>query len=74
MCQFAADATGCEVLAGPVEATAIGNSMLQAVATGKLASLDEARALVRESFQPARFLPNTTEEWNKAYEKFLSLC
>lgn len=74
LCQFAADATGCEVLAGPVEATAIGNSMLQAVAVGKLASLEEARALVRESFQPAQFLPNTTAEWTKAYEKFLTLC
>ena len=48
--------------------------MLQAVAVGKLASIEEARALVRESFQPAQFLPNTTEEWNKAYEKFLTLC
>ena len=71
LCQFAADATGCEVLAGPVEATAIGNSMLQAVAVGKINSLEEARALVKESFQPERFCPNTTEEWNNAFERFL---
>ncbi|NIV36857.1 MAG: rhamnulokinase, partial [Anaerolineae bacterium] len=48
--QFAADATGRTVIAGPVEATAIGNILVQALALGHVASLSEARALVRRSF------------------------
>ena len=74
LCQFAADATGCKVLAGPVEATAIGNAMLQAVAVGKLSSLEEARALIKESFQPECYEPSGSGDWDSAYERFQKLC
>jgi rhamnulokinase len=53
LCKLTADATAVPVLAGPIEATAIGNLIVQAIAIGELASLAEARALVARSF-PAR--------------------
>ena len=54
LCQFAADACGRRVLAGPVEATAIGNLMVQAVAAGDVASIVEAREIIRQSFPVER--------------------
>ena len=56
--QIAADATGCRVVAGPVEATAMGNILLQAVAAGELSGLDELRAVVRASVQMKEYLPD----------------
>jgi rhamnulokinase len=73
--QFAADACGRQVITGPVEATAIGNLIVQAVALGKLASLDEARAVVRASFENETFLPRrqqsarTGDAWDSAFER-----
>ncbi|HSI83628.1 MAG: rhamnulokinase family protein [Candidatus Methylacidiphilales bacterium] len=73
--QLAADATGVEVLAGPVEATAVGNLLIQAIALGHLSSLDELRAVVRNSFLVQRFTPrtNTADAWAAARTKFESL-
>ena len=51
LCQAAADACGRRVVAGPVEATAIGNVMMQAVAAGDVASIAEAREVIRRSFR-----------------------
>jgi rhamnulokinase len=48
--QFAADCMGRAVITGPVEATAIGNVLMQAIALGHLGTLDDARAVVRASF------------------------
>ena len=55
--QFTADCTQRKVIAGPVEATAIGNILMQAIALGHLASLTEARALIRSSFAPEVYGP-----------------
>ena len=55
--QATADAAGLPVLAGPAEATAIGNLLLQAIACGRLGSLAEGRALVAAASQPRRFEP-----------------
>jgi len=55
--QATANAAGRPVLAGPVEATALGNLLVQAIASGEVASLAEARRLVRESFRPRRYEP-----------------
>lgn len=68
--QFAADATGRLVLAGPVEATAIGNILVQAIADGKLASLDGVRETVRKSVPIAEFQPSGKPEWNDAFAWF----
>jgi rhamnulokinase len=73
LCQSAADATQLPVVAGPVEATAIGNIAVQAVATNHLASLDEARQVIRNSFDVEVFEPGNSEMWDNAYEKFQEL-
>ena len=71
--QFAADATGRTVVAGPVEATAIGNILVQALALGHVSTLSEARALVRRSFDVETFEPSDTSAWDEAYERYLAL-
>lgn len=71
--QFTADATGRTVLAGPVEATALGNVLVQAVTGGYLASLAEGRSLIRQSFPGQIFQPRTTEAWEAAYQRYLQL-
>lgn len=55
--QLTANATGRVVVAGPVEATALGNIAMQMLATGAVASLAEARAVIQESFPLERFFP-----------------
>jgi len=68
--QFTANATGIPVLAGPTEATAIGNVLVQAITMGELKSLREARQLVRNSFEIETFEPRETEHWDEAAERF----
>lgn len=68
--QFAANATGREVVAGPVEATAIGNVLIQAIACGHLASLPALREVVRKSFSVEHFHPAAAESWAAAYARF----
>ena len=68
--QFTADATGRIVHAGPVEATALGNIGMQMVATGAVASLDEARAIIARSFPLERFDPTATDRWHAHYRRF----
>jgi rhamnulokinase len=69
---FTADALGVPVVAGPAEATATGNVMLQAMAAGLVPDLAAARALVRSSVELARFAPRERETWDAAYPLFLS--
>ncbi|MDE0027028.1 MAG: rhamnulokinase [Spirochaetaceae bacterium] len=57
LCQLTADASGCDVHAGPVEATALGNLLLQAVAAGQLSSIEAGRALIREHARLVRYRP-----------------
>jgi len=71
--QFTADATGRTVVAGPVEATAIGNVLVQSLALGHIASLEEGRELVRRSFEVETFEPGDTAAWNVAYERYLEI-
>ncbi len=71
--QFAANATGRPVITGPVEATAIGNIVCQAMATGELKDLAQARALVRRSFETRRYTPRQTAAWTEAYHRYRSL-
>ena len=62
------------VLAGPAEATALGNLMVQAHARGHLASLEEIREAVRRSVEVREYEPQGTEdEWQEAYEKLRGL-
>jgi len=68
--QCTADATGRRVLAGPVEATALGNLAMQMVAMGAVASLSGARELVAASFPARIFEPKDTAPWEEAYQRF----
>jgi rhamnulokinase len=71
--QFTADCTGRTVITGPVEATAIGNVLMQAIALGHLSTLDDARAVVRASFIPETYNPANKNGWDEAYAKLLTL-
>ena len=68
-----ADATGRTVIAGPAEATAIGNVLIQAIGSGALAGLDEARAVVRRSFRTRVIEPASNVGWDAAYERYRRL-
>ncbi len=70
LCQMAADACNCRVVAGPVEATAIGNLMVQIVATGAVGSIAEAREVIRNSFDVQEFLPENPAPWDDAFGRF----
>jgi rhamnulokinase len=65
--QFAADSTCRIVTTGPVEATAIGNILMQAIGLKHLGSLAEARSIVRTSFTPEVYAPRETASWDEAY-------
>ena len=73
LCQMAADACGRRVVAGPVEATAIGNAMMQAVAAGDVSSIAEAREIIRRSFPVEEYEPRNTAAWDEAYPRFLEV-
>ena len=64
--QATADASGKPVLAGPVEATAIGNLLVQGMAAGTIGSVAEGRRLVAETFPPERFEPQDLSRWARA--------
>ncbi|HUP02425.1 MAG TPA: rhamnulokinase family protein [Bryobacteraceae bacterium] len=72
--QFTADATGCPVLAGPAEATALGNIAMQLVGAGAVASIGHARDLIEQSFPFQIYQPQPGRSWDAAYGKFKTLC
>jgi rhamnulokinase len=71
--QMTADACARPVLAGPVEATAIGNILVQAMAVGQIKSLAEARAVVRENFNVKRYEPLDTKKWDAAFQRYMQV-
>jgi len=71
--QMTADASGLRVLAGPAEATALGNVVAQMIACGDLGSLSEGRDLIRGSFEIAEFLPRNTAAWDAKAARFEKL-
>ena len=75
LCQLAADACGIPVTAGPVEATAIGNLLMQYIAAGELKDLREARELVIRSFEPVIYTPTADRAaFDEAYGRFCKIC
>jgi rhamnulokinase len=68
--RFTANALGRKVLAGPAEATSIGNILVQAIKSGRINSLNEARLLVKKSCDIEEYVPEDSEKWDKAYGKF----
>lgn len=71
--QLTADATGLKVIAGPTEATAIGNIMIQAKALGYVGSLAEIRQIIARSSELIQFIPSKELDWEDAYNRFLRI-
>ena len=71
--QFTADALQRTVIAGPVEATALGNLLVQMIGRGELANLQEARALIRASTPLATYTPGDGAAWDAAYIRLRQL-
>lgn len=71
--QFTANATGSRVIAGPIEATALGNVAVQLIAHGDIGSLAEARRIIGASFGTQVYEPNETVEWDEAYSRYTRL-
>jgi rhamnulokinase len=72
--QWTADATGRKVLAGPAEATALGNVAMQILATGGASSLREVRAVIDRSFPTEVFEPLETDKWDEQAQRFEQYC
>lgn len=72
--QFTADACNRTVVTGPVEATALGNIIMQAIAQGHLRTLEEGRNAVAASIQQTTFEPKPNSSWDKAFTLFKNLC
>ena len=71
LCRWTAGAAGVPVLAGPEEATLLGNFLVQAMSLGELASIDDGREIVRTSFAPTIYEPQDTAAWREARERFV---
>lgn len=74
LCQLTADATGLPLLAGPEEATSLGNLLVQAHASGAVESLEGGRTRIRESFPPLRFEPQGGRRTAANYARFREVC
>lgn len=74
LCQLTADACNRPVLASPVEATAIGNVLVQAIGVRVLGSLADAREVVRRSFEVRTYLPQSPDAWTEPYARFQKLA
>lgn len=73
LCQMTASANNRRVLAGPVEATALGNIAVQMMALGEIKDVKEARRIIANSEQTYEYLPKDHEKWDAAYEKFQTI-
>jgi rhamnulokinase len=74
LCQFTANATGKKIVAGPAEATGLGNLLVQAKGLGYIEDLQHLRNIVRHSFDLKEYIPQDRENWEIAYEKFLNIA
>jgi len=74
LCQLTADVCRRRVLAGPVEATALGNIAVQAMSVGVFDDINEARAVIRESFPPQEYTPREETDYEELYHRFGRIC
>jgi rhamnulokinase len=72
--QFTADALGLPVYAGPEEATAVGNFMVQALGMGAIPDMAAAQPIIRAAFPIARFDPHPGNDWARAFARFVTLA
>ena len=73
LCRMTADCTGIPVIAGPVEATALGNILIQLVALGEVKDIEEGRALLAATEPVKRFAPSAQDDWSRAYETYKTI-
>ena len=73
LCRMTADCTGIPVIAGPVEATALGNILIQLVALGEVKDIEEGRARIAATEPVKRFAPSAQGGWNRAYETYKTI-
>ncbi len=73
LCELAAQSLGIPVIAGPVEATALGNIVLQLIALGAIESIDEGRKIIAETEKVKNFSQAHTPDWDEAYERFCKI-
>ncbi len=71
--QFTANAIARPVIAGPVEATAIGNLTAQLIALGEVKDLPEGRTMIRNSFRLTEYVPEEIGAWDEAYERLIKI-
>jgi len=74
LCQYTAKALGLPVVAGPAEATAVGNIMIQALSAGKVDSIESVRDMISASFDLRIYDPAGSEEWERHYDRFKRVC
>ena len=74
LCQFTADATKRQVIAGPVEATSIGNLLVQMASCGAIGSITEGREIIAESSELIYFEPTDSTQWDQVYYRFLEIA
>jgi sugar (pentulose or hexulose) kinase len=67
---MAANATGLPVVTGPIEATVIGNAIVQLIALGEIADLSQAREIVAGMDELARYEPQETAVWDDVYGRY----
>ena len=72
LCAMTANSTGCEIMAGPIEATALGNVAVQLMALGEISGLDQAREVIRNSFEPITYRSDVVQvtQWQAAFEMY----
>lgn len=73
LCQMASSSCGIPVVAGPIEATALGNILIQLVALGALENISEGRALLAKTEPLKRYNPREEDAWNQAYERYVNI-
>ena len=73
LCQMTADASGVNVVAGPVEGTAAGNIAVQLMALGEIADIKQARSIIKNSFETKTYAPADNAAWCEAYERFVKI-
>jgi rhamnulokinase len=72
--QMTANATGLPVIAGPVEATVLGNALVQFIALGEIGSLEQGRQIIANSGELKQYQPQETAVWDDAYNRYKSLA
>lgn len=73
LCQWTSDATGLPCFAGPAEATAAGNLIMQLKGMGEINYLQEGREIIRNSLPVKEYIPKEKEMWEEAYSLFLNI-